>query len=265
MIELAPNHKIGLSLTAPIMPAAGFWGYGQNRYAPLIDAARFGAIVTNPITLRPQKRIATFSEVSGGVIFLAPPGNPGVKKVIRMNRKFWQNSSVPIIAHLPAETADDLRRTARALENTGVIAGLEIGFTRADTPTDIQVVIRAAVASELPVLAKIPADAEPDAFSAALDAGADALVLSLSPAAGIFSKEKMQYGDFFGWGIAPVALPHIAAARQSFSNVPLIASGGIHTSADAQSYLHAGATAIQLDTIIFIDPIQVQQILEDVR
>ena len=72
----------------------------------------------------------------------------------------------------------------------------------------------------------------------------------------------MRHGDFFGWGIAPVALPHIAAMRQSFPDVPLIAAGGVHTLADAQSYLQAGATAIQLDTLIFIKPIQVRQILE---
>ncbi len=265
MIELAPNHKIGLPLAAPMMPAAGFWGYGQNRYAPLIDPARFGAIVTNPITLRPRKSRVAISEVTGGVIFHSPPGNFGVKKIIRSNRKFWKNSPVPVIAHLPADTADDLRRTARALASTDAIAGLEIGFTRADTPADIRAVVRAAAIGELPVLAKIPADAETDAFSAALDAGADALVLSLSPPAGVFSAEKLRHGDFLGWGIAPVALPRIAALRQIFPDVPLVAGGGIHTPAEAQSYLRAGATAIQLDTIIFINPIRVQQILEALR
>ena len=266
MIELAPHHKIGLPLAAPVIPAAGFWGYGQNRYAPLIDAARFGAIVTNPITLRPQKSMpAAVSEVSGGVILHAPPGNFGVKKIIRSNRKFWRHSPVPVIAHLPADTPADLRRTVRALASTEIIAGLEIGFTRADTPADIQAIIRSATESELPVLAKLPADAGADTFSAALDTGADALVLAFSPPASVLVGENMRHGDFLGWGIAPVALPRIAAVRQLFPDVPLIAGSGIHSPADAQSYLRAGATAIQLDTIIFINPIQVQQILEETQ
>jgi len=264
MIELAPRHKIGLPVAAPVMPAAGFWGYGQNRYAPLIDAARFGALVTNPITLRPRRTAPAITEVSGGVIFHAPPGNFGVKKIIRAHKKFWRGSPVPVIAHLPADAPDDLRRTARALESTGHIAAFEIGFTPDDSPGDIRACLHAVMRhSELPLLAKIPAAAGLDAPAAALDAGADALVLAVSPPAGAVSAAgEIINGEFFGLGIVPGALPAIARMRATFPDVPLIAGGGIHTPAEAQMYLRAGATAVQLDTIIFINPMQVQKLLE---
>ena len=48
MIELAPNHKFGLSLNNPVLIASGFGGYG-DAYQRLIDLSIFGAIVTNPI------------------------------------------------------------------------------------------------------------------------------------------------------------------------------------------------------------------------
>lgn len=264
MIELAPRHKIGLPIAAPVMPAAGFWGYGQNQYAPLIDAARFGAIVTNPITLRPRRAAPAFTEVSGGVIFHSPPGNFGVKKIIRTHKKFWKKSLVPVIAHLPAGIPDDLRRTARALESTGHIAAFEIGFTPDDSPGTIRACLHAVVRhSELPVLAKIPAATGQEGLAAALDAGADALVLAVSPPAGAVSATgSIISGEFFGLGIVPAALPAIARIRATFPDVPLLASGGIHTPTDTQACLQAGATAVQLDTIIFINPALVQKILE---
>ena len=36
MIELAPDHKVGLSLPHPLMPAAGCFGYSLE-YAGLVD------------------------------------------------------------------------------------------------------------------------------------------------------------------------------------------------------------------------------------
>jgi dihydroorotate dehydrogenase len=37
-------------------------------------------------------------------------------------------------------------------------------------------------------------------------------------------------------------------------DIPLIAAGGIHSLADAQAFLTAGAAAVQIDTLIFIEP-----------
>ena len=54
MIELAPHHKFGLPLDNPVLIASGFGGYG-DAYQRLLDLSAFGAIVTNPITLRPRR------------------------------------------------------------------------------------------------------------------------------------------------------------------------------------------------------------------
>jgi len=264
MIELAPNHKFGLPIATPVMPAAGFWRYGGNPYVPIIDAARFGALVTNPITLRPRRYAPPhFAEVPGGVIFHHPAGNFGVKKIIRANVKFWRNSPVPVIAHLPADDPADMFRTARALDSTGGITAFEIGFSPDHSAADVRACISAVMdASELPVLAKIPLTAQ-NMAKAALAAGADALTLTATPVAGFFGADGSTIsGEYFGLGIAAPAVPPIIATRKLFPDTPLVVSGGIHTPADAQSYLRAGATAVQLDTVIFTNPIQVQQILE---
>jgi len=60
MIELAPQHKTGLSLKSPIMPASGCAGFASE-YAALIDWSKWGAFVTNPVTARPPGMSAVCS------------------------------------------------------------------------------------------------------------------------------------------------------------------------------------------------------------
>jgi dihydroorotate dehydrogenase len=37
-------------------------------------------------------------------------------------------------------------------------------------------------------------------------------------------------------------------------DLPLVAVGGIHMAADAEAFLRAGAGAVQLDSLLFVDP-----------
>lgn len=257
MIELAPNHKIGLPIAIPLMPAAGFWGYGQS-HSTIIQPNLWGAVVTNPITLRPLKIFSSPYEIEDSIITPHPPGNAGVKKVIRENKKAWCANPVPIIAHLTADAPNDIFRTARALDSTGCIAGFEIGFTAQDTPADITAVLRAVMrGTELPVLAKIPAVDGTDSAAAALDAGADALTLDMHP--------PTDDGLFFGRGMVVPSIPVIQATRKKFPEVPLVVSCSLHTASEVYLLLDAGATAVQLDTILFINPMESQKILEEIN
>ena len=106
MIELAPQHKIGLSLSNPVMIAAGCAGYGHV-YQPLLDLSAFGAIVTQPITLRPRPGASQprLTEIAGGFILATGEQNPGVKKVIQHHQKSWTRLATALIAHLPADDA----------------------------------------------------------------------------------------------------------------------------------------------------------------
>jgi dihydroorotate dehydrogenase len=70
MIELAPNHKIGLSLANPVMIASGCAGYG-NAYQPLLDLSAFGAIVTNPVTPSSTDQTSRLGTQSGIVNAIA--------------------------------------------------------------------------------------------------------------------------------------------------------------------------------------------------
>jgi dihydroorotate dehydrogenase (NAD+) catalytic subunit len=265
MIELAPQHKTGLVIDRPIMPAAGFWGYGPPAYANIFNATLFGALVTNPITLRPRPHQAPplALETNGGVLLTTPPRNPGARRVINGYSKFWRRAATPVIAHLPADDPADLARTAGALAGLNLLAGIELGLPRGARPQDARDTIQAIQQrSELPLLVRLPLENLPALSEAALDCGADALVIGAVPhGAGYTEHGDYQTGDYYGPGIVPQFLPYLADLRRRHPAVPLIVAGGVHTSADVRAYLTAGATAVQLDTLIFTNPAQVQQIL----
>jgi dihydroorotate dehydrogenase len=265
MIELAPRHKTGLLLKSPIMPAGGFFGYGAPVYHGLLAANQFGALVTGPITLRPQPHQAApqIVETSGGVLINTLPTNPGVRKIINLYSKYWRRLTLPIIAQLPADLPEDLARTAGALAGLETIAAFELILPVEATPHDLSTWIEALTTrSELPILVKLPF-VEPMPFAeAAVEAGADTLVLGSAPfGLGIGVDGTPFRGRYYGAGLLPQLLPRLTDLHQQFPEIPLVACGGIHTPADARACLQLGAAAVQLDTVIFTNPVQTQRIL----
>jgi dihydroorotate dehydrogenase (NAD+) catalytic subunit len=266
MIELAPHHKIGLNLPNPVLVAAGCCGYG-DAYQRLIDMSVFGAVVTQPITLRPRRGIPQprLVETRAGFILNTGRQNPGVKKIIQRYSKIWSRLPIPVIVHLPAEGPDDLRRTARALSSVQtaqghpILVGFELGLPHTSLPEDVAPWVRAIQAgTELPLLVKLPLAGSCDIAEiaeAAANASADALVIGTPPLGTAFSpaQEEMVAGYMYGPALHPLAL-HNLQTIANLVDLPLIAVGGIHSLADAQAFIEAGATAVQLDSLLFIDP-----------
>jgi len=263
MIELAPQYKIGLPLANPVMIASGCGGYGQA-YRQLIDLSVFGALVTNPITLRPQRGTAQprLAETTAGFVLDTGAQNPGVKKVIREYGKHWRGWSVPVIAHLPADEPDDLRRTARALAGTDAVAGIELGIPPLATPRDIAVWIQAVrEGCMLPLMVKLPLDTAVEMAEVAVEAAADTLVIGSPPpgSAQISGGERIN-GYLYGPALHSLALYAVRSICE-FVDTPIVATGGIHALADAQAFLGAGAVAVQIDSLLFIEPKQAVEIV----
>lgn len=255
-VELAPNHKIGLVLANPTMIASGCGGYG-TAYQGLIDQTVFGAIVTNPITLRPRRGAPgpRLVETSAGFVLDTGLQNPGVKKVIRAYRQTWSRLGVPIIAHLPAADPADLHRTARALAGTDTIAAIELGLPHHAVPFDLKPWLEAVQRDcLLPILVKLPLDRALELAEAAADAGADILVIGLPPlATALSSTGEPVTGYLYGPALHGLAL-HVVQSVKALVDLPIVAAGGIHTLNDAQAFLQAGASVVQLDSLLFIDP-----------
>jgi dihydroorotate dehydrogenase (NAD+) catalytic subunit len=263
MIELAPNHKIGLTLANPIMIASGCGGYG-SAYQALLDLSIFGAVVTNPITLRPRRGPVwpRLVETTGGFILYTGEQNPGVKMVIQQNQSLWLHLNLPVIAHLPADEPDDLTRTVRALaglettQGQTIMAAIELGVPSSAKPVDLRRWINAIQSGGLlPLLIKLPLGAPIELAEAAADAYADALVIGAPPLGSALAPATGKFitGSFFGPALHSLLLQNLFRFKD-WVDLPLIAAGGIHSLADAQACLAAGAVAVQLDSLLFIEP-----------
>lgn len=257
MIELAPHHKIGLLLPNPVLIASGCGGYG-DAYRGLIDLAAFGAIVTNPITLRPRRGPAQprLVETKAGFILNNGQQNPGVRRVMQQYSPSWSRLGVPIIAHLPADDPDDLRRTARALANAEPIVAIELSLPPGAVVAEVERWIRAVTEDcQLPLLVKLPLTEAVYLAEPAIAAGADAVVVGGAPLGA--APSSLTGAIISGYWYGPTVHGLVLEAVQTIKNLvdlPVVAVGGIHTLADAQILLQAGATAVQLDSLLFIDP-----------
>ncbi len=263
MIELAPRHKTGLNLSGPVMIAAGFCGYG-DAYQHLIDLSVFGAVVTRPITLKPQRgapqpRVA---ETRAGFILDTGQQNPGVKKVLDRYRRVWSRLGVPVIAHLPADEPDNLTRTTRALTSAGVVVAIELGTPQWALPEDISGWIGAIQAGcELPLLVKLPAGASYELAQTAVDNYADALVVGGAPlGTAVAAGGQWVTGQLYGPMLHSMVL-HELQHLADFE-LPVVAVGGVHTVEDIHQFLKAGATAVQLDSLLFVDPRQAGEVVK---
>jgi dihydroorotate dehydrogenase (NAD+) catalytic subunit len=133
--------------------------------------------------------------------------------------------------------------------------------------------VRAAVAPELPVLAKLSPDVTDitQIAAACVDAGADGLVLintllgmvidldTLRPALGGVT------GGLSGPAIRPVAVRAVWQVRKALPQTPILGVGGIRTGADALEFLLAGASAVSVGTATFNDPSAPARVSRELR
>jgi dihydroorotate dehydrogenase (NAD+) catalytic subunit len=267
MVELISGHKTGLELASPVLIAAGFGGYGDV-YHSLIDMSLFGAVVTRPITLRPRRALPRMVELSNGFLVETHLQNPGVRKIIARfatRSRLWARLSLPVIAHLPADIPDDLSRTARAMaENTPIIA-IELGLPTLCYPDEAYDWVEAIrTGCELPLLVKVSLETTTEHLAAIAQAGADILVVSAPPRGSAYRDGQLISGDYYGPMLYHQALNKVAWVVGE-SELPVIAGGGIHKIDDARAFLECGARAVQIDSLMFINPQQAADIAGQLR
>ena len=267
LIELAPRHKYGLPIAAPVMPAAGAFGYG-DAYRDLIAVHDLGAIVTNPVSWRPRHAAAGPRVVIHDESFLVHTGhpNPGVRKVVRQHRQGWEHLDVPIIVHLLAATPSEVAEAAAWLSGVHVVAGLELGLAADVTPEQAAICLDAAqTEGDLPVIARVPFGRVGELAPLLVEAGADALTLTAPPRAVTITDEdgghRLVRGRLYGRALFPLLLHELSQWAKELPT-PVIACGGIATPAEAQACLDVGAVAVQIDALLWRAPGIVNEMLQ---
>jgi dihydroorotate dehydrogenase (NAD+) catalytic subunit len=283
-VGLAVGGKRGLVLANPVMVASGTFGYGVD-YAKVFDIQRLGAIVTKTTTLaprrgNPQVRIA---ETPSGMLNSIGLQNIGVAALIRDLCPIFETWRVPVVVSVLGSTVEEYAEVAARLEGAPGIAALEVnisspnaqrgGMEFGQDPETAAAVTRGVVrATTLPVIVKLTpnvADPRPHARAIA-EAGADALCVANTLQAMLVDTAArapvigMTFAGLSGPALKPVNLRQVYQVAQAV-DLPVIGCGGICTPDDALEYIMAGASAVQVGTATFSNPLAPIEVLEGIE
>jgi len=244
--------KRDLVMRAPLANAAGFLGC-DSAAREALDFAGLGAYITPPLSLQPRSpshgpRVLAFP--GGFLLHTGHPG-PGLRATIRQDRRHWADMPCPVVAHLLLRTSDEASEMVRWVESLEEVSALELGLGEVDAAQAAALV--AACAGELPLIAHLPLGTATSVFEAAVGAGAHAVSIG-APRGALPGRDGVPvHGRLFGPAIFPLALQAVVALKEHVQ-VPILASGGVYRSEQAAALLGAGASAVQLDGVLWTTP-----------
>ena len=278
MVDL--SVKIGsLALKNPIMPASGTFSEDMAR---IFDLGLLGAHVTKTITREKRSGNPTprVCEVRGSMLNSIGIPSKGVEWFKANVIPFYSRYETPLIVSISAGSADEFARLCEEVSVPGV-AAIEVniscpnieedGKAFAIRPSTTETVIRKLYnATGLPLWAKLtPNTGELTAVAHAAEAaGAAALVVAntmLAMAIDIRTR-KPKLGNLMGGLSGPALKPitlRMAYQCAKAVSIPVIGCGGISTVEDVVEYLIAGASAVQIGTASFIDPLVMVRLIEE--
>lgn len=280
------NTKVtiaGVALKNPVMTASGTFGSGME-YSDFIDLNRLGAVVTKgvanvPWPGNPTPRVA---EVYGGMLNAIGLQNPGIDVFAKRDIPFLKQYDTKIIVNVCGKSAEDYLEVAERLGDEPVDM-LEINVScpnvkegaiafgqKADALYDITSRIKSV--AKQPVIMKLTPNVTDIAemARAAEAAGADAISL-INTITGmkidIRSRKFVlanKTGGLSGPAIKPVAVRMVYQAAQAVK-IPIIGMGGIATAEDAVEFLLAGASAVAVGAMNFVNPYATVEIIEGIE
>jgi dihydroorotate dehydrogenase (NAD+) catalytic subunit len=256
----------GMKLRNPTMLASGFLGISQAIFNRLYNAD-VGAIVSKSISHEPIEgyRNPTAICLEGGsylnAVGLANPGADAFSSEIS------SNPYVPIIVSVVGSSHDDFPKIINKFDDRNILGyeinlscphvakmGMEVG----DDPDMVTKVVKAVKSHTLkPVVVKVGIGNVDllDIARAAKDAGANAITaintiraMTINIESGIPVLSN-KIGGLSGKSVKPIAIRCVYEISKNVA-LPVIGCGGIFSWEDAVEFMLAGASAIQLGSVI---------------
>jgi dihydroorotate dehydrogenase (NAD+) catalytic subunit len=265
------------------MVASGTFGYGHEYKA--FDVQRLGAIVTKTTTLSPRRgnQPQRITETPGGMLNSIGLQNIGIGSLVRDLAPVYAGWKVPVVASILGFSVGEYAEVAARLEGVEGFAGIELNLSCPNTdrggiefgqePETAAAVLRGVTrACTLPIIAKLtPNITDPrDVARAVVDSGADALCCGNTLVGMSMDLGRSRpviaatFAGLSGPALKPVALKHVYQIA-GVVDVPIIGCGGISCAEDALEFIYAGATAVQVGTATFANPLAPMQVLEGIE
>jgi dihydroorotate dehydrogenase (NAD+) catalytic subunit len=279
------SARIGsLRLVNPLIAASGCFGYGVE-YADVVDLQTLGAVAVKGLFLKereghPPPRIV---ETPSGMLNAIGLQGIGVHRFIDEQLPELRRRRAVVIVNICGTTLDEYVEIARILSDADGVAALELniscpnikegGITFGCSLTGTHDVVSAVRnVTNLPVIPKLtPNVTDVASFArAAEDAGADAISLVntfLAMAIDVRTRRPKlsnSVGGLSGPAIRPIAVRMVYECRRAV-RLPIIGMGGIATAEDVLEFMIAGANAVQVGTMNFVDPFIWGKLLDGLR
>ena len=273
-----------LTLKNPLIAASGCFGYGVE-YADLVDLASLGGVAVKGLFLteregHPAPRIV---ETPAGMLNAIGLQGIGVRRFVEEKLPELKARRATVVVNVCGTTLEEYVEVSRILSDAdGVDAielniscpnikegGIQFGCSLTGTFDVVNAVRRV---TRLPLIPKLtPNVTDVASFAhAAEDAGADAVSLVNTFLAMVLDVETRRpkisniVGGLSGPAIRPIAVRMVYECRQAV-RIPIIGMGGIAEARDALEFMIAGASAVQVGTANFVDPLIWSKLLDGIK
>lgn len=266
----------GLQLRNPVLVASGTFGAGREG-AGFLALDRLGGVIVKSMTLVPWrgKQTPRMCETPSGMLNAIGIQNKGVDHFVAEDLPWLRERGATVVASIAGNTVEEFgavaERLGRVQEGPHAI---EINISCpnledrnnmfAHSPNATAAVVRAVKnqVEGIPVFPKLSPNVTSltDIAAAAVDAGADGLSLIntvMGMAIDVDTRRPKlagTTGGLSGPAIRPIAVRAVHEVHRAFPHVPVIGQGGIATGTDAVEMILAGASAIAVGTMNFVQP-----------
>ncbi|HEX3039281.1 MAG TPA: dihydroorotate dehydrogenase [Caproiciproducens sp.] len=270
----------GVDFSNPLIAASGTFGFGHE-FQEFYPLSTLGGISCKGITLaeRPGNPPPRIAETPGGMLNAVGLQNPGVDYFIEHDLPWLREQGTVIIANIAGNTPEDYCRMAEKLSDSDVdmielnisCPNVKQGGVQFGTSCEGVENITAAVRKycKKPLVVKLSPNVSDIAeiAAAAEAAGADALsMINTLTGMRIDIRSRRQIirnntGGLSGPALLPVAVRMVWQAAQRVK-IPIVGMGGVSKWEDAVELMLAGASALQIGTVLFTDPYAPVKILD---
>src|SRR3954447_9298366 len=276
----------GFSAPDPVFTASGCAAAGRE-LAAFNDLPSLGGVVTKSIQLAPRSGRPTprMAETPSGMLNSIGLQGPGIDAFLQRDLSWLAAQGARAVVSIAGSSIDDYAKLAGRLrghevgllevniscpnvEDRGQVFACDPGAARA-----VIEAVRRSAPSHVPVFAKLSPDVTDlvAIAKACVDAGADGLSLINTTLGIVIDVETMRpplagvTGGLSGPAIRPLAVRCVWQVHAALPDVPLMGIGGIRSGLDALEFLLAGASAVQVGTVIFHDPSAPARISRELR
>jgi dihydroorotate dehydrogenase (NAD+) catalytic subunit len=283
MVKL--DFNIGeLHFKNPVLTASGTFGFGSE-FDDFMDVSSLGGIIVKGTTLEPREGNAypRMTETPCGMLNTVGLQNRGIEYFEKNIYPRLAEYNTNVIVNVNGNYIDDYVELAGRINDLNKIPAIELNIscpnvkmggmafgTNPDSAREVTRAVRAVYSKKL-IVKLSPNVTDIVEFAHIVeDEGADSVSLVntlLGMAVDIRSMKPSLStitGGLSGPAIKPVALRMVWQVARAVK-IPVIGIGGIMNADDAMEFFLAGASAIQVGTASFIDPVASIKILEGIE